>query len=95
MTRIIPYPPSFSSRAARSIEPAMGASTWAFGSQRCRPYSGAFTMNAMSSARPDSIPVHEVDRVGWISCRVGRCRVPIFTYRCMIVISRGRELTSV
>lgn len=57
----------------------MGASTWAFGSQRCRPYSGAFTINAMSSASPASMPVHEVDRVGWVSSRVGRCKVPIFT----------------
>lgn len=73
----------------------MGASTWAFGSQRCRPYSGAFTINAMSSANPDSMPVHEVDRVGWVNSRVGRCKVPIFTYRCMIVIKRGSELTSV
>lgn len=31
-----PYPPSFSSTAARIMEPAIGASTWAFGSQRCR-----------------------------------------------------------
>lgn len=35
--RMIPYPPSFSRIAARTIEPAMGASTWAFGSQRCSP----------------------------------------------------------
>ena len=27
------YPPSFSRTAARTIEPAMGASTWALGSQ--------------------------------------------------------------
>lgn len=32
--RIIPYPPSFSKTAARTIDPAMGASTWALGSQR-------------------------------------------------------------
>lgn len=32
--RNIPYPPSFSRIAARTIEPAMGASTWALGSQR-------------------------------------------------------------
>lgn len=73
----------------------MGASTWAFGSQRCRPYSGAFTMNAVSSASPDSTLVQEVDRVGWVSSKVGRWRVPIFTYRCMIVIRRGSELISV
>ena len=32
--RISPYPPSFRRIAARIIEPATGASTWAFGSQR-------------------------------------------------------------
>lgn len=32
--RIIPYPPSFKRMAARTIEPAMGASTWAFGNHR-------------------------------------------------------------
>lgn len=36
--------------AASTIEPAMGASTWAFGSHRCRPYSGNLTMNAMMQA---------------------------------------------
>lgn len=32
--RIMPYPPSFSRIAAKTMEPAMGASTWAFGSHR-------------------------------------------------------------
>lgn len=32
--RIIPYPPSFRSTAARTMDPAIGASTWAFGSHR-------------------------------------------------------------
>ena len=32
--RSIPYPPNFSKIAARTMEPAMGASTWALGSQR-------------------------------------------------------------
>lgn len=35
--RIIPYPPSFSRIAASTMDPAIGASTWAFGSHRCRP----------------------------------------------------------
>lgn len=48
--RMIPYPPSFRSRAARSMDPAIGASTWALGSQRWRPYRGAFTMKARSRA---------------------------------------------
>lgn len=32
--RMMPYPPSFSRTAARIIDPAIGASTCAFGSQR-------------------------------------------------------------
>lgn len=32
--RIIPYPPSFNKTAARTIEPAIGASTWALGNHR-------------------------------------------------------------
>ena len=34
--RSLPYPPSFSRTAARIMEPEMGASTWAFGSQSGR-----------------------------------------------------------
>lgn len=32
--RAIPYPPSFNRIAAKTIDPAIGASTWAFGSHR-------------------------------------------------------------
>lgn len=32
--RIMPYPPSFRRVPARTIDPAIGASTWAFGSHR-------------------------------------------------------------
>lgn len=48
--RIMPYPPSFSKMAAKIIEPAIGASTWAFGSHRCTPYNGILTMNAIIKA---------------------------------------------
>ena len=44
------YPPSFSRIAARTMEPTIGASTWALGSQRWRPYSGIFTMKAIMHA---------------------------------------------
>ncbi len=50
MIRIMPYPPSFSRIAARTIEPAIGASTWALGSQRWSPYNGIFTMKAIMHA---------------------------------------------
>lgn len=48
--RIIPYPPSFRRIAARTIDPAIGASTWAFGSHKCRPYSGNLTIKAIVHA---------------------------------------------
>jgi len=41
--RISPYPPSFSRIAAKIIEPAIGASTWALGSHRCVVNIGSFT----------------------------------------------------
>lgn len=34
ISRIRPYPPNFSSMAARIMDPATGASTWAFGNHR-------------------------------------------------------------
>lgn len=48
--RIMPYPPSFSRIAARIIDPAIGASTWAFGSHRCTPYRGILIMKAIIQA---------------------------------------------
>lgn len=41
-----PYLPNFSRIPARIMEPATGASTWAFGSQRCVIYRGVLTRNA-------------------------------------------------
>lgn len=48
--RIMPYPPSFSSTAASTIEPAIGASTWALGNHRWRPYNGILTIKARMHA---------------------------------------------
>jgi hypothetical protein len=41
--RAIPYPPSFNKMAAKTIEPAIGASTCALGSHRCTENIGSFT----------------------------------------------------
>ncbi len=46
----MPYHPSISRMAARIIDPAIGASTWALGSHRCTPYRGILTMKAMIQA---------------------------------------------
>lgn len=44
--RASPYPPSFRRIAAKIIEPATGASTWAFGSHKWTENRGNFTKNA-------------------------------------------------
>lgn len=41
-----PYTPNFSSTPARIMEPAIGASTWALGSQRCIRNIGSLAKNA-------------------------------------------------
>lgn len=91
----MPYPPSFRSSAASNIEPAIGASTWALGSHRCRPYRGAFTMNAISKARLDRMLAQEFFSGGWVRLSIVRCRVPICIWRYNIVTKRGRELIRV
>jgi hypothetical protein len=47
--RHTPYPPSFRRIAAKIILPAIGASTWALGSQRCDRNIGSFTKNPLIS----------------------------------------------
>lgn len=93
--RMIPYPPSFRSRAASSMDPAIGASTWAFGSHRCSPYRGAFTIKASSRAVLHTRPVQEVFIVGCDSLSIGRYSVPIWFCRLRMEINSGRELASV
>lgn len=56
--RIMPYPPSFSKIAARIMDPAMGASTWAFGSQRWTPYKGILTIKAIIQANHSMLLDH-------------------------------------
>lgn len=93
--RIMPYPPSFNRRAASSMDPAIGASTWALGSHKCKPYRGALTMKARSRARLDISPVQEAGVVGWDNLSRGKYSVPIWLCRCMMAINRGRELARV
>ena len=60
--RNITYPPSFSKTAARTIEPAMGASAWALRSQRWRPYSGICTLKAIIHANHIKTFDQELDK---------------------------------
>lgn len=52
MNRAIPYPPSLSKIAASTIDPAIGASTCALGSQRWVENIGSFTKNPIISINP-------------------------------------------
>lgn len=56
--RSSPYPPSFRRTAAKIIDPAMGASTCAFGSHRCVVNIGNFTRN------PPRVISHAIDTAG-------------------------------
>lgn len=89
--RIIPYPPSFRRIAARIIEPAIGASTWAFGSHRCTPYNGILIINAIMHASHRILLAH----VGGIECavreRIRKFRVPIEFWIEIRAIKSGME----
>lgn len=81
VTRSIPYPPSFSRIAARTMDPAMGASTWAFGSQRWRPYSGIFTIKAIIHANHIKTFDQEFDRGCIQYWRIKKFKDPVIFWR--------------
>src|SRR6185295_1854261 len=72
--RISPYAPSFSITAARITEPAVGAWTWASGSQVWNGNIGTLIANARKNARKakswsvgskPKAPVHEPPFAAW------------------------------
>lgn len=63
--RVSPYPPSFSKIAARIIDPATGASTWALGSHKWTENNGSFTKNAVIIIIQIT---HDMESVGIINC---------------------------
>jgi len=69
--RASPYPPNLSRIAARIIDPATGASTWAFGSHKCTENNGNFTRNAriiIIHNREDEFPI-----IIWSDIVIFRC----------------------
>lgn len=95
MIRIIPYPPSLSSTAARTIDPAIGASTCALGNQRCKPYRGIFTMNAIMHANHKKI-LDQVGEIGFTQyCMIKKFRVPNVFCIYNSATNRGKEPTKV
>lgn len=70
---------------ARIIEPAVGASTWALGSHRCREYRGSFTRKAKRH-----IAHHRAGEVGntWCKRNIFVFRLEVFSDK--IPRRRGR-----
>lgn len=93
--RIIPYPPSLRSTAARTMDPAIGASTWAFGSHRWRPYRGILTMNAIMHASHSRVLDQEFGKGCAQYCMIKRLRVPKLFWSHSKAIRRGKEPTRV
>lgn len=93
--RIIPYPPSFSNTAASTIEPAMGASTCAFGNHRWSPYRGIFTINAIMHASQRKM-LDQVVEMGlaqyWM---IRKFKVPVVFWIYSSATKRGSEPTRV
>src|SRR5882757_2210736 len=73
--RMKPYPPIFSSTPARITEPAVGASTWASGSQVWTGHIGTFTAKEAKKAS-HSQNCHWNESCSF-SKAVGRSVVPI------------------
>lgn len=93
--RIMPYPPSFKRTAARIIDPAMGASTWALGSHKWTPYRGIFTRKAIRQPVHHSLSAVVVILKVGVYWRVIRERVPAVFWRRSRATKRGREPASV
>src|ERR1700747_1891966 len=83
-----PYVPSFSRIAARITEPAVGASTWASGSQVWTGHIGSFTAKEAKNAHHAQVCK---DR-GTDACNnVGRSVVLPFQYSAMMASSMNTE----
>src|SRR5262249_42265304 len=87
-----PYPPIFRRIAARITEPAVGASTWASGSQVCTGHIGIFTAKEAKKANQANFcSVGEKPKL----IRVGMSVVPAAQYIAMLASSISTEPSSV
>lgn len=73
------------------MEPAIGASTWAFGSHRWTPYSGILIMNAIMHANHRMLLDHVDDRGCVVRERIRKLRVPIEFWIEIRAIRSGME----
>lgn len=81
--------------AARIIEPAIGASTWALGNHRWTPYKGILMRNAIMHASHRMLLDHVACK-GWaVRDRIRKLRVPIEFWIEIKAMRRGIEPTNV
>lgn len=73
----------------------MGASTWALGSHRCKPYKGIFTIKAIIHASQAKLWDQEVVNFWAMSVSSGIFNEPNLLYVKINIISRGREPVNV
>src|ERR1043166_8188469 len=83
-----PYPPIFNRIAARMTEPAVGASTWASGSQVCTGHMGSFTANDAKNASQSHFCM--LNGKAWL-IRVGVSVGPACQYMAMMASSISTE----
>src|SRR3990170_252953 len=87
-----PYPPILSRMAARITEPAVGASTWASGSQVCTGHIGIFTAKEAKKASHSQVCI--VAGKLWVKS-VGMSVVPAWKNIAMMASSISTEPASV
>lgn len=88
-----PYPPNFSKIAAKIIDPAIGASTWAFGSHRWTENKGNFTKKAVISINHVIIDIRLLGKS--IIHGIDIIRLFLLENLVIIIISKGREAVTV
>lgn len=81
--------------AAKIIDPAIGASTWAFGSHRWTPYKGILIINAIMHASHKMLLDHEESTECVVRDRSKKFSVPIEFWIEIRATRRGIEPTSV
>src|SRR5580693_6653837 len=87
-----PYPPIFKRTPARITEPAVGASTWASGSQVCTGHIGIFTAKEAKKASQSHFCI---DAANAVFSSTSMSDVPAVQYIVMIASSISNEPVSV
>src|SRR6185437_11108717 len=84
-----PYPPIFNRMPARMTEPAVGASTWASGSQVWTGHIGILTAKLAKKASHSQVCIATGK---WaVASKVAMSEVPVYQYMLMIASSISTE----